>query len=105
MTIEFRAGAARPRASIRREFSVPVEDPGQPLRIAVRGVGRVSVSNVELTDGVTVLRSRAWPVARRRVLGLPAPKDGFPSPDWDLNIGEVSLAFGKKKGAPRTGRP
>jgi hypothetical protein len=39
------------------------------------------------------------------VLGLPAPKEGFPSPDWDRNTGEVSLAFGKKKGAPRTGRP
>jgi hypothetical protein len=105
MTIEFRAGAARRRASIRREFSVPVDDPDQELRIAVRGIGRVSVANVELTDGVAVLRSRAWPAARCRVVGLPAPQEGFPNLDWDRNCGEVALDFGKKKGAPRTGRP
>ncbi len=105
MAIEFRAGAARPRASIRREFSVPVESPDQDLRIAVRGIGRLGISNVELTDGVTILRSRGWPAARRRVIGLPAPREGFPVPDWERNAGEVVLDFAKKKGAPRTGRP
>jgi hypothetical protein len=105
MVIEFRAGAARPHTSIRREFSVPVAGPREEIRIAVRGIGRVGVSNVELTDGVTVLRSRGWPAARRRIVGLPVPKAAFPSPDWERNTGEVALDFGKKKGAPRTGRP
>jgi hypothetical protein len=105
MMIEFRAGAARPHTSLRREFSVPVGGPDEELRIAVRGIGRVSIANVELTDGVTVLRSNGWPAARRRVLGLPAPKEGFPHPDWERNTGEAPLDFGKKKGAPRTGRP
>ena len=105
MTIEFRARAARPRASIRREFSVPVAGPDEDLRIAVRGIGRVGVANVALTDGVTVLRARGWPASRRRVFGQPASREGFPIPDWDHNSAEVALAFGKKKGAPRTGRP
>jgi hypothetical protein len=105
MTIEFRARAARPRASIRREFSVPVAGPDEALRIAVRGVGRVGVANVALTDGVTVLRARGWPASRRRVIGRPAPTEGFPELAWDRNAGEIALDFGKKKGAPRTGRP
>jgi len=103
--IEFRARAARPRASIRRELSVPVAGPDADLRIGVRGVGRVGLANVELTDGVASIRPAGWPASRHRVIGLPAPRDGFPSPDWERNSGEVLLSFGKKKGAPRTGRP
>jgi hypothetical protein len=105
MAIEFRANAARPRSAIRREFSVPVPGPDAELRIAVRGIGRVTLSNVELTDGVTPMRPSGWPAARHRVVGRPAPKDGFPAPDWGRNTGEVALVFGKKKGAPGTGRP
>jgi hypothetical protein len=105
LTIEFRARAARPRSSIRREFSVPVAGPDEALRIAVRGVGRVGVANVALTDGVTVLRASGWPASRRRVIGRPAPGEGFPDLDWDRNTGEIALDFGKKKGAPRSGRP
>jgi hypothetical protein len=105
MAIEFRAQTARPRTSIRREFSVPVAGPDGALRIAVRGVGRVGVANVELTDGVASLRPIGWPAARQRVIGLRAQRAGFPALDWDRNSGEVALAFGKKKGAPRTGRP
>jgi Glycosyl hydrolase family 20, catalytic domain len=105
MTIEFRANAARPRTSIRREFSAPVEGPEATLRIAVRGIGRVRLANVELTDGVAVLRPAGWPAARHRLVGLPAPTDGFPVPDWERNSGEMALVFGRKKGAPRTGRP
>lgn len=105
MATEFRAQAARPRTSIRREFSVPAAGPDAALRIAVRGIGRVGIANVELTDGVASLRPIGWPAARQRVIGLRAPRAGFPELDWERNCGEVALAFGKKKGAPRTGRP
>jgi hypothetical protein len=91
--IEFRAQAARPRAKIRREFSVPVEDPGASLRIAVRGVGRVSISQVELTDGVASLRPQGWAPARFRVLGKRAPRSGFPDIDWARNEEAVALRF------------
>lgn len=89
-TIEFRTFAARPRTSIRREYSVPVDLPphsaiaksGNPggfgvrLRFTVRGVGQVEVARVVLTDGFTSLRSM-----RGRdlvVIGRPAPRRGFP---------------------------
>jgi hypothetical protein len=98
--VEFRAEAARPRSPIRKEFSAPVPDPGAPLRIAVRGVGRVTVANVELTDGVEVLRPRGWRAARRSVIGSRAPKAGFPVLDWDRNAGAVALAFSNKKRRP-----
>jgi hypothetical protein len=97
MTIEFRANAARPRSAIRREFSVPVAGQQQELRIGVRGIGRVTVANVELTDGVSPMRPAGWPAARQRVLGRPAPRGGFPVPDWERNTGEVVLVFGKNK--------
>jgi hypothetical protein len=101
MTIEFRGNAARPKSSIRREFSVPAAGPGQELRIAVRGVGRVRVANVELTDGVASLRPRDWPAGRQRLIGLSVPKEGLPSLDWDLNTGSVALEFRARDG----GRP
>jgi hypothetical protein len=94
--IEFRAEAARPNTSIRREFSVPVEGPDSRLRICVRGLGRVAVANVELTDGVTSLRPAGWPHARRRVLGRPAPRKGFPELDWGVNAASCELAFGRR---------
>ena len=94
-TIEFRALAARPRTSIRREFSVPVPGPGSALRIAVRGIGRVAIAQVELTDGVTLLRPRGWSAARRRAIGAAAPRAGFPTVDWGTNTGAVALDFGK----------
>ncbi|MFZ5494367.1 MAG: family 20 glycosylhydrolase [Verrucomicrobiota bacterium] len=82
-TIEFRAQAARPRSGIVREFSVPVDDPSRPLRIAVRGVGRMAVSHAVLTDGVTTRRAHAY--RRKHLLGQPAPRRGFPAPDWADN--------------------
>jgi hypothetical protein len=94
-TIEFRAVAARPRASVRREFSVPVGDPGAPLRIAVRGIGRVAIARVELTDGVTSLAPRGWKAADRRTVGRAAPPRGFPDLDWGRNAGSVELHFQK----------
>ena len=91
--IEFRADAARPRASIRREMSVPVAGPDAPLRVAVRGIGRLAIANVELTDGVTSLRARGWNAARRVVLGARAPRTGLPSLDWERNRASVALDF------------
>jgi hypothetical protein len=92
-TIEFRAAAARPRTGIQREFSVPVDSPSSSLRIAVRGIGRVKIGRVALTDGVTRLSPRGWPPARVKVIGRPAPHRGFPELQLMKNQGELPLAF------------
>jgi hypothetical protein len=90
-TIEFKAAAAQPRAKIVREISVPVDTTDARLRIAVRGLGQVAISGITLTDGVSA-RSPAG--ARKRIiLGLPAPRSGFPSINWEHNAGEVELDF------------
>ena len=78
-TIEFRAKTARPTAKIRREFSVPVDSPKAPLRIAVRGVGQVMISHLALTDGVTTRRAINW--SQKTIVGVPAPDRGFPRSD------------------------
>jgi hypothetical protein len=103
--IEFRAFAARPRAKITRKFSVPivagrgeagtgVTDPGYiTFRIAIRGVGQVAVSDIELTDGVSRLRPRGWPAARKKHLGRPAPQRKFPAVDWTKNQDSNRLTF------------
>jgi hypothetical protein len=65
----------------------------------------MTVTNVEMTDGVSALRPRAWPASLRRVVGRPAAQDGFPVLDWEKDAGFVVLDFKNKKGAPRTGRP
>jgi hypothetical protein len=83
-TIEFSAKAARPRAKIRREFSVSIEDPSRPLRIALRGVGEIAVSNVVLNDGLNTLQPAHCPARERRRMGSPAPTHGFP----DLSLGQ-----------------
>ncbi len=92
-TIEFRAFAARPRTRIRREISVPIDDPRAPLRLAVRGVGQVAISHIELTDGVIRQHARGWPRARRKILGRPAPPRGFPAMDFEKNAGAVIVVF------------
>ncbi len=91
--IEFRAPAARPRANIRREFSISIDDPDRPLRIALRGIGEAAVSHVTLTDGVTTLRPRDWPARERRTLGSPAPQQGFPDLHLTQNRSEIALGF------------
>ncbi len=88
--IEFRAAAARPRANIRREFSVPVDDPAAPLRVAVRGLGRIGIENVTLTDGVASLRPRG---SRRFILGRPPPRAGWPEFSLEKNADERVLVF------------
>ena len=94
-TIEFRAAAARPRARIRRGLSVPVDDPALPLRIAVRGLGRVGISHCRLVSGVEVRLPRGRPLNRRTSIGQRAPAAGFPEIDWTRNRGEILLRFGQ----------
>jgi hypothetical protein len=53
-----------------------------PLRIAVRGVGQVGISLVELTDGVTRLPAHGLSRTVHQVLGRPAPQRGFPKQDF-----------------------
>jgi hypothetical protein len=90
-TIEFRAKAARPATKLKREFIAPLDDPAAPLRLAVRGVGQVAISHVQLTDGVTVRRAPGY--RTRQTLGEPAPAAGFPAPDWNRNAGELAVTL------------
>jgi hypothetical protein len=88
-TIEFRATAARRLARVQRTFSVPVDALDRPLRIGVRGLGYVAISQVTLSDGVTVFTALRAPVR----LGQAAPSKGFPTLDWEHNTGERELTF------------
>jgi hypothetical protein len=90
-TIEFKAATAQPRAKIVQELSVPVDAADARLRIAVRGVGQVAIGKVTLTDGVSA-RSPAGS-RKKIILGLPAPRRGFPSINWEHNGGEVEMDF------------
>lgn len=92
-TIEFRAKAARPRANLKREFSISVDSPARPLRIALRGIGEVAVSQVTFTDGVITLHPKDWPVRERRSLGTPAPTSGFPDLHLGGNRDAIALVF------------
>jgi hypothetical protein len=100
MALEFRADAARPVTALRREFSVPVPGPGSLLRIAVRGIGRIGIASLDLTDGVTILRPLRWTAASRRTIGLAASRQGFPVLDWERNADAVTLNFHKEKRRP-----
>ena len=92
-TIEFRAKAARPRANLRREFSVSIDSPAPPLRIALRGVGEVAISQVTLTDGIASLHPKDWPMRERRPLGSPAPRSGLPDLHLTANRDALVLKF------------
>ncbi|MFA5264330.1 MAG: family 20 glycosylhydrolase [Opitutaceae bacterium] len=97
-TIEFRSSAARPHSPAKKEFSVPISakaaTSGKTLvRIAVRGLGQVAISHVEASNGVRHLRSAGWHARDKRLLGEPAPKEGFPEIDMGRNRGEAPLAF------------
>lgn len=54
-TIEFRAYAARPRARLRREFSVPIPEPCAAIRVALSGSGEIAISQVMVSDGADTL--------------------------------------------------
>lgn len=87
-TIEFQAIAAQPRARVRRVFSVPIEAPDRPLRLAVKGLGEVRIEDVVVSDG---LRTRRMIGPARFKLGEPAPKSGFP--DISRRLDERGLRF------------
>ncbi|HVZ66178.1 MAG TPA: family 20 glycosylhydrolase [Lacunisphaera sp.] len=94
-TIEFRAQAARPRTKIRREFVAPLDKPDLPLRIAVRGVGQVAISQVALINGAESRPIRGWRGAK--VLGQPAPARGWPAPNWQENAAVLELRAGPSR--------
>lgn len=95
-TIEFQTAAARRRSDFVREHAAPVSWDGPPeawpkLRIFVRGVGRVAIQDVVLTDG----RRRFHPsIGGRQVrLGRAAPARGFIVPDWSRATGLMPVTF------------
>jgi hypothetical protein len=59
----------------------------------VRGVGQVAVSHVELTNGVVRLHPCGWLPTRKKILGPPAPRRGFPVVDFEKNTGSVAVSF------------
>jgi len=80
-TIEFRAKAARPAANIRREFTVPMDSPEIPLRIAVHGLGQVAISHLALTNGVITRRAFDW--SQKKIVGRQTVSRGLPiSEGW-----------------------
>ncbi len=91
-TIEFRAPAARPKAKVKREFTAPVDSPETVLRITVRGVGQVAISQVQLANGV-VVRS-ALGHRRKIVLGRAVVRTGWPDiqaagESWVLHLAKA----------------
>jgi len=63
------------------------------LRLAVRGVGQVALSRVELTDGVVRFHPTGWSSAQKSLLGRPAPDREFPEVDWTKNQDSRCLTF------------
>ncbi|GAB5559461.1 MAG: hypothetical protein SynsKO_11080 [Synoicihabitans sp.] len=92
-TIEFRSAVARRRSIFKRGWSVPISNPDLPLRLALRGVGEVTISQVSLTNGLETRRNRTWSQASRQRLGTSAPESGWPHLDWAINQDVVALAF------------
>ncbi len=64
-----------------------------PLRIAVRGLGQVGISRVELTDGVLRLRPVGKPWNARHILGRPASRRGFPSVEFETDAAAIEFRF------------
>ncbi len=92
-TIEFQSTAARPRATISRAFSTPIDDPSRPLRLVVRGVGEVAIHDPILTDGIDVLPAARWKRGEKKRLGKSAPRRGFPNVTRELS--RVTLRFSR----------
>ena len=95
-TIEFSAEGAGKYSRVKRALSVAVDrgDVLTPaLRVSIRGLGQVKISDVELTDGITVNRPRKWPRGQARGIGQKAPPSGFPLLQWDTNADSLELSF------------
>lgn len=106
-TIEFQARAARRRNGLSRWHAAPIPWDGIPahfptLRFALRGLGQVALSKVEVTDGASTLRVPL----QRRSLGRPAPQRGFPVLDWTRNQDTIPIPLptGKGTAPPRPRR-
>jgi hypothetical protein len=96
-TIEFQALAARSRGGLTREHAAPVSWNGDAkkfprLRFALRGLGQVQLEAVELSDGRTTHRGSL----RKKILGRPAPRSGFPELDWGKNRATLPVVFQKR---------
>jgi hypothetical protein len=93
-TIEFQGVAAKRRGGLCREHAAPVEWDGDAagfpeLRFVLRGLGRVWIRDVALTDG-----RRSWQPRRTALtLGRPAPRHGMPELDWTANAAIAAIAF------------
>ncbi|MDD2707667.1 MAG: family 20 glycosylhydrolase [Verrucomicrobiae bacterium] len=110
-SLEFIARAGNSRANFLRRHSASVEWDGREplrLRLAVRGMGRLEIGGLQLTDGVrklapTALIRHGGRVERLKRLGgirLPgammgcrAPRRGFPPIDWKADQGWVEMEF------------
>ncbi len=97
-TIEFRAQAARAHSRVKREFALPISpekalSQEAVLRLAVRGLGQVAFSHVELGNGVVAQHPLGWSMRKRRILGATAPQGGFPVIDMSVNRGAQELQF------------
>jgi hypothetical protein len=64
------------------------------LRLAIRGLGQIEISNVILTNGLVGRRPHDWPGRTRKILGSPAPKKGLPDLDWQTNAAAIVLELG-----------
>jgi len=111
MSMEFTADAATPKANFRRHHVMAIDWDGiRPLRIrlGVRAFGSLELYDLKLTNGVTVLIpdridragghvARTEGLLKRRgpgaILGAPAPKEGFRSPESDKDQGWVEVEF------------
>jgi hypothetical protein len=92
-TIEFRSIAARRRSQIKRGWSVPIDHPHRPLRLALRGLGQIAISQVLLTNGPITQRNQSWPRGTRQELGEPSLESGWPELNWSENRDTVPLVF------------
>lgn len=91
-TIEFQAIAARPRTRIKRLFSTPLDTPDQPLRIVVRGLGKVILDQIVIKNGPHTLCSID---PKRTTVGEAAPTEGLP--EINRRLEEMPLRFKRER--------
>jgi len=109
-------GRSKPAPLQSHDTEIPAATAQFPsLRLAVRGVGQVAVSHVELTNGVVRLHPSGWLSSHEKILGRPAcsakanqpidpqeaqvatqaraPRRGFPAVDFEKNTGSATVSF------------
>lgn len=110
-SLEFLAESGQETANFRRHHSVALDWDGThplELRLAVRGFGRLEISDLCLTNGVQTMTPQKilntdGPVTNLKgllrsapphaVLGIRTPKSGFPPMDWSANQSGVEVEF------------